>query len=250
MPAPHPWALPSTPAWVWLQDGTLLRQHSTAHASTVVGAFTSTLDHCTHHRTPAASRMGARWAASRGQVRPSTPRRVAPRAAALRAASSPRCAPPQLPPLGILTAHARYLGLRLSEENELCGALCAPPDGSAPRMGWWGELGVALHASGRLGRRVAPRRCVALRPARALSCRRRRREGWGGDRVGVGARAWEGGGRRGDAASSPPRTSPANGAAPGGAQRRQQPALRAPSAPLHWAFSPLVRACWSQEERG
>ena len=164
-------------------------------------------------------------------VRRAPPLRTAPPLAARSAASSPRCAPPQLPSLGHSHRSCAHVGLRRSEENELWGALSAPPDGSAPRMGWWGELGVALHAIGRLGRRVAQRRCVALRPARALSCRRRRREGWGGDRLSVGGEAWGGGGRRGDAASGPLRTSPANGAAPGGAQRRQQPALRAPSAP-------------------
>ena len=176
--------------------------------------------------------------------------RTAPPLAARRAASSFRCAPLQLSSLGHSRGSRVHLGLRWSEEIELWGALCAPPDGSAPRMGWCGELGVAPHASGRLERRVAPRRCVALRSARELSCRRRRREGWGGDRRSVGGRAWGGGGRRGDAASGPLVSSPLNGAAPGGAARRQQLPLRAPSALLPWAFSPLVRASWSQVERG
>ena len=178
MPAPHPWALPSTPAWVWLQDGTLLRQHSTAHASTVVGAFTSTLDHCTHHRTPAASRMGAMMG---GIARSGAPLDSLPRGAACGGVARRQELPlrgrsaPSLGGFGVDVAPSPPL--RSGAARKLWRSCSDPCAGSATWVGFTGELGTSNHANASMGRRVAPCERVAAGSARDGAPAARRREG-------------------------------------------------------------------------
>ena len=84
------------------------------------------------------------------------PMRVAPPAARVLAAVSSRCAACSSLPLGAIGAHGCYLGCWQVVADELWRARSALPDGSAPRVGWWGGVGVALDAGGRFWRRMAP----------------------------------------------------------------------------------------------